>query len=230
MLDQLIQWDWQISHFLNGSSSLFADGVAMTATATLTWMPAAVVLLYVIIHNNEMKNIFLILLGIGLCILFADQIASGIFKPLVARFRPTNDPELMGWVDVVNNYRGGRYGFFSSHAANTFSVATFVALLVRNRTLSVCMVSWALLNCWTRVYLGVHYFGDVLVGTVCGILVGLIVYAGLFRFVVRREVAVVQSRYDVQTVTGYAVADARIMTFAVLLTYMFVCFRALWFG
>ncbi len=230
MLEHLIDWDWQISHFLNGSSSLFADGVAMTATATLTWMPAAVVLLYLIIHNNEMKNILLVLLGIGLCILFADQIASGIFKPLVGRFRPTNDPELMGWVDIVNGYRGGRYGFFSSHAANTFAVATFVAMLVRNRMLTAYMVSWALLNCWTRVYLGVHYFGDVFVGTVCGIIVGLLVYAALSRFLQRREAVVAQSRYDVQTVTGYAVADARALAAVLMLTYIFVCFRALCFG
>lgn len=229
MLEQLVHLDWQVSHFLNGSSSLFADGVAVMATATLTWIPTAIVLLYVIIHNNEMKNICLILLGIGLCILFADQIASGIFKPLVARFRPTNDPVLMSYVDIVNEYRGGRYGFFSSHAANTFAVATFVGMLVRCRQLSLYLVSWALLNCWTRVYLGVHYFGDVLVGTVCGVLVGLIVYAVFARFIGRHEATVVQSRYDVQTVTGYAVADARILVTALSLTYLFICFGALCF-
>ena len=94
----------------------------------------------------------------------------------MARWRPTHDPQIGILVDVVNGYRGGNYGFFSAHAANTFSLAVFFSLLTRNRILSYFLISWSLVNCWTRMYLGVHYPGDILVGLLWGGLVGYGVY------------------------------------------------------
>ena len=119
--------------------------------------PLSILLFYLIIRNNDLPGIGGTPLALGLCILLADQMASTVFKPWVGRFRPTNDPSLMYAVDVVNGYRGGKFGFFSSHAANTMAIATFLSLLVRQKSLSLWLYSWALLNCWTRVYLGVHY-------------------------------------------------------------------------
>ena len=83
-------------------------------------------------------------------------------------------------VDVVHDYRGGSYGFFSAHASNTFSVAVFLSLLFRRRLLGLLVVSWAVINSYTRIYLGVHYLGDVLVGTLFGLLIGSSMY-GLYR-------------------------------------------------
>ena len=116
----------------------------------------------------------IILLGI----LISDQLSSSIVKPLTQRYRPTQNPQLMYLVDVVNNYRGGQYGFFSAHASNTFTVAVFLSLLFRHRLAGCLLISWAALNGYTRIYLGVHYFGDVLVGTLVGIVVGF----GLYKF------------------------------------------------
>ena len=79
-------------------------------------------------------------------------------------------------VDVVNDYRGGSYGFFSSHASNTFSIAVFFAWLVRSRALTLVMVLWSLTNCWTRMYLGVHYPGDILCGALVGIVAATVVW------------------------------------------------------
>lgn len=227
MLDKLEHLDQVITLFLNGSHSLFLDGLAVSATATVTWLPVAILLLYVIIKNNEMPGILLSVLGVALCILIADQVASSWFKPMVARFRPTNDPSLMYLVDVVNDYRGGRYGFFSSHAANTFSVATFVSLLVRHRGLTLTLVSWALLNCWTRVYLGVHYFGDLLVGTLCGVLVGFLVYF-LYKRLAQKPLPSGYVSGRIYTSSGYVVADARLLMAGMLLTYLGLCYAA-WF-
>lgn len=167
----MLELDQQLTLFLNGSESLYLDRLALTATHTLTWLPAGVVLLYVLIRNNTLRGVVATVLGLAFCILVADQVASGVCKPLFARFRPTNDPMLMYVVDVADGYRGGRYGFFSSHAANTMAVATFIHLLVRSRSLAFWMYSWALLNCWTRAYLGVHYVGDLLAGTLWGLFI-----------------------------------------------------------
>ena len=113
MLQHLLQFDEKITLALNGSDSLFWDGVAKTATSTVTWIPLAAVLLYVVIHNNNVKKVGLILLAMAVCVLIADQTASGIFKPMVERFRPAQDPYLMYQIDIVDGYRGGKYGFFS---------------------------------------------------------------------------------------------------------------------
>lgn len=228
MTEVLENIDRQLTLAVNGSSSLFVDGLAVTATSTVTWLPAACILLYVIIHNNEMKNIGILLLSIGLCILLADQGASGICKPLVARWRPANDPQLMYVVDVVNDYRGGRFGFFSSHAANTFAVSTFVSLLIREYRLTLALFSWALLNCWTRVYLGVHYVGDITVGLLYGILVGGLVYWCCTHFLPALRPHAT-NRNDLLTATGYYVSDVSILIITLLVTYLYICFRALVF-
>lgn len=228
MTEVLENIDRQLTLAVNGSSSLFVDGLAVTATSTVTWLPAACILLYVIIHNNEMKNIGILLLSIGLCILLADQGASGICKPLVARWRPANDPQLMYVVDVVNDYRGGRFGFFSSHAANTFAVSIFVSLLIREYRLTLALFSWALLNCWTRVYLGVHYVGDITVGLLYGILVGGLVYWCCTHFLPASRLHAT-NRNDLLTVTGYYVSDVSILIITLLVTYLYICFRALVF-
>lgn len=220
MLEQILQTDTALTLAINGSSSLWLDGFAMAVTSTVTWIPAALVLLYVIIRHGETKYIIVTVLAVGLCVLIADQIASGLFKPMIGRWRPTNDPLLMLRLDVVDGYRGGRYGFFSSHAANTFAIATFLGLLIRHRLLTSVMVLWALLNCWSRIYLGVHYFGDVLVGIICGILVGHFVYWLHGRICPDRERTV--PGYDVQTASGYSVGDARLLA-GCLLSLFIVC-------
>ena len=220
--------DQALTLWLNGSHSLFADGIAWTATQTLTWVPAMLLVVYVIIRNNNLTGIAVTLLSIALCIVLADQVASTVFKPLVARYRPSNDPFIMYAVDVVHGYRGGRYGFFSSHAANTMAAATYLTLCIRHRALGWWLYAWALLNCWTRVYLGVHYVGDLLVGTLWGLCVGWSVYK-----LSRRsfpQLADYDARYAHRagfTPTGYSVQSAWLIISGLAATYIFVLFCAL---
>ena len=159
-----IDFDKELLLKLNGGDSLWMDGFMWVATSTYIWIPLAVILAYVIFRNNRLKESLLILLALAVVITLADQIASGICKPFFERFRPTQDPDLMYNVDIVNGYRGGRYGFISSHAANTFAVAIFVSLLIKDKILSFILLIWALLNSYSRIYLGVHYCGDILFG------------------------------------------------------------------
>lgn len=178
----LLELDKNITLFINGSDSLMWDGVIFTATHTLTWIPVGLLLLWIVYRQGGARSFFMVLGMILLGILISDQLSSSIVKPLTQRFRPAQDPHIMYLVDVVNDYRGGRYGFFSAHASNTFTVALFLTLLFRHRLAGFLLISWSLLNSYTRVYLGVHYFGDVLVGMLVGLLFGY----GLYRFFISR--------------------------------------------
>ena len=177
-MEELIQFDKQLLLAVNGSDSLFLDYLVLILTNAKTWIPLYLGLFYVVVqtHRKHWKEILFILVAAGLCVLLAGTIDDEIVKPLVARWRPTHDPEIGALVDTVNGYRGGNYGFFSAHASNTFSLALFFSLLMRHRLFVVFMVSWSLINCWTRLYLGVHYPGDILVGLCWGSIVGYSVY------------------------------------------------------
>ena len=175
-LDTLLNIDRYLLLSLNGSDSLFWDGCMLVYTSMAVWAPLALMMLYVLMKNNNIKDFLLLVVLIALVATLTDQISSGFCKPFFARWRPTNDPMLMYAVDVVNETRGGRYGFTSSHAANSFGIATFIMLLIRNRALSVSLMTWAAMNAFTRIYLGVHYPGDILAGTVIGVVVGWAVY------------------------------------------------------
>ena len=177
-MEEIIQFDKQLLLMVNGSDSVFLDYVVLTLTNAKTWIPVYLALLYVVMmtHKPHWRDVLLILAAAGLCVLLTGTIDDTIVKPLVARWRPTHDPEIGMLVDVVNNYRGGNYGFFSAHAANTFSIALFFSLLMRHRLFVIFMISWSLINCWTRLYLGVHYPGDITVGLIWGGLIGYCVY------------------------------------------------------
>lgn len=162
---------------VNGSNSIFLDSVAHVLTTATTWIPLYLSLFYIVVKNhNTVQRIAIIVGCAGLCILFAGAVDDLIVKPTVARWRPTHDPVIGTLVDVVDGYRGGKYGFFSAHACNTFSIAIFFCWLVRSKVLSFTLVLWSFVNCWTRLYLGVHFPGDILVGLTWGFTVGTSVY------------------------------------------------------
>ena len=118
----------------------------------------------------------LAVVAVGLLVLFCDQLSSGIAKPLFHRFRPTHQPDFQDAVHTVFNYRGGRYGFFSGHATNSFGFATLIALMFRNKILTTAMYIFAFVMAYSRIYLGVHFISDVVVGMLVGILVGIFIY------------------------------------------------------
>lgn len=227
-LEKIIEFDKQLLLMLNGSESLYWDGVMSVYTTTVVWIPFALALVYLLIKNNNIMNFVVLLLMIALVITLTDGITSTICKPLFARSRPTHDPDIMYMVDVVNNYRAYKYGFMSSHAANSFGVAVFVMLLVRHRLLSVSVTVWALINCYSRIYLGVHYPGDILCGALVGILCGALVYR-LYSFIsdkMRRNYNGWVS--DNYTKSGYSVSDVHFMlmvlfgTFALIPVFAFI--------
>lgn len=182
-MDTLLSFDTTLTLILNGSESLWLDHFAMLCTKVWVWVPLYIVLIYNIITCTKRPTFWYIIAGAVLCVLISDQVSSSIVKPLVCRPRPTHEPTIMHLADTVNNYRGGPYGFFSSHAANTMSMAVFMSLIIRRRSATIALLFWSLLNCWTRLYLGVHYVGDILVGLAFGVVVGITIYWLVRRFV-----------------------------------------------
>lgn len=225
-IQQLIEADKELLLSLNGSDSLFWDGFMWTVTDTRTWIVAMVVLLYVIFKNNRILEGIVITLMVGLCVLLADQLASGLCKPFFARFRPTQDPELMYMVQTVNGYRGGLYGFISSHAANTFAVAMFVSLLVRYVPFTCMMFLWALIPSYSRIYLGVHYPGDILCGAIVGVVVGAVMYL-LYAYIRRRFFDTPQYISTQYTCSGYTREDISILHATLILTYLYAVIKGM---
>jgi undecaprenyl-diphosphatase len=173
MLINLLDVDRYILSFFNGSESVFVDGVVTILTSGFTWVLLYLVLFYIVIKNNDTMSQIGITIGcVLLCLLFADGLADGIVKPLVARPRPLNDPFIKHTIDIVAGSYDRQYSFFSAHAANTFSLAIFFSLHFRRKAITVVLVAWSLLNCWTRLYMGMHYPSDIVVGLLWGFCVG----------------------------------------------------------
>ena len=117
-MQTLVDIDRTLLAFFNGSESLYVDNLAVALTSGFTWIPLYLSLLYVVIKNSEtMKQIMLVIGCVCLCIILSDGLADFIMKPMVGRFRPSQDPLLKYAVDVVNGTRGTLYGFFSAHAS-----------------------------------------------------------------------------------------------------------------
>ena len=225
-LQRLIDIDKQVMLALNGSDSLYMDGVMKIYTSTVVWLPVALVLLLVVLKNNSPRVGLLTVLAVALAVVATDQASSHIIKPLVARLRPCNDPTIMHLIDTVNGYRAGGYSFTSSHACNSFGIFAIVSLIVRNRVLSLSLLLWAAINSYSRIYLGVHYPGDILCGALLGATIGTLVYL-IFNFV-RNRVEYSSVRITANyTRSGYLVDDVQMVTAAIYATFVFISIFAL---
>ena len=173
MLERLIEIDKSVLLFFNGGHSAYLDKVMWIYSGKLIWLPLVLVILWAIFYKKKFAEAFLVLVMVVLVATLCDQISSSLIKPFFARFRPAQDPDFSSLVQIVNGYRGGRYGFVSIHAANSFGVVPFVILLYRNKWLSFTCLLWAVFNCYSRMFLGVHFPGDILFGSLLGIIIGV---------------------------------------------------------
>lgn len=175
MVEYLNQIDTQLFLFLNSINSPFWDTVMWHISGKLTWAPLYLTIIYFIFRKYRWKTLW-ILIAIAVVVTLADQISVHFFKNVFERLRPCHNPELRELVHLVNSKCGGQFGFVSSHAANTFGVAMFLLNLFRLKWFSISILLWAAVVSYSRIYLGVHYPGDVLVGSLLGVIVGWIVW------------------------------------------------------
>lgn len=169
--------DARLLLIVNGAHSPFFDSVMWCISGRWIWVPFYAVLAYLLFRRMSWKRASICLVTIGLIILAADQTCATLIRPEIGRLRPAylNNP-LSSFVHVVNGYRGGRYGFPSCHAANTFALAVFMSLVIRHKWFTVMMFSWAFVVSYSRMYLGVHYFGDLFCGATIGSLFAVLFY------------------------------------------------------
>ena len=183
LFETLNEIDRSLFFVLNGNNSSLWDNFMFHATKQLNWLPFLLALAFVIFRNKRREGlIFFVLLIIA--IIFCDQLAN-LIKHTVERLRPSQDPSMMYDVHIVNGYRGGKYGFFSAHAANTFAVATLVCLYFRSVIMSITIFSWAGRMSYSRIYLGVHFPFDILTGGIVGLTVGILLFRILKYFLIR---------------------------------------------
>lgn len=169
--------DARLLLIVNGAHSPFFDSVMWCISGRWIWVPFYAVLAYLLFRRMSWKRASICLVTIGLIILAADQTCATLIRPEIGRLRPANlNNPLSSFVHVVNGYRGGRYGFPSCHAANTFAFAVFMSLVIRHKWFTVMMFSWAFVVSYSRMYLGVHYFGDLFCGATIGSLFAVLFY------------------------------------------------------
>ncbi|MBO5809339.1 MAG: phosphatase PAP2 family protein [Bacteroidales bacterium] len=176
MIDFLTRIDTELFLFLNGLHVDWLDPVMTFISGKITWAPFYIVLLFLVIKNYKKQSI-IIIIGIILLIVCSDQVSSGIFKPIFERPRPCHNEAIKDLVYLPNGHCGGAYGFISSHACNTFALAAFLTLLLKKyyKKIAYVMFIWATLVAYSRIYMGVHYPGDVIAGAAVGAIIGVII-------------------------------------------------------
>ncbi len=197
MLDYLQSIDEALLKLINGWHSPFFDQLMWWASGKFTWWPFYLLLLVFIIWKKGWKHFALILFSLIFLISLSDQSSVHLFKNVFERLRPSHNPGLHSLLHYVNGYHGGKYGFISSHASNTFAVAWFLILIFRKNWLTTILIVWAVFVSYSRIYLGVHYPFDVIAGAAWGALLGFGTFKLIYMPVKRRIV-------EHNTNTGYS--------------------------
>ena len=180
-MEDVKQLDWDISLFLNDWGNDAVDLFFNVVTHKFYAIPLYLFVLYVLYKKIGTRNMVIALISIALLIALSDQLAN-LFKDNLERLRPFREPALEGLISKVGK-SGGTYGFYSGHASSAVALATFLWFILRrnHKILGFVMMIWSALVAYSRVYLGVHYFGDVLMGSFMGLLLGLF-FAWVYAF------------------------------------------------
>ncbi|MEI6694987.1 MAG: phosphatase PAP2 family protein [Bacteroidota bacterium] len=176
MIETLVHLDTQLFLLLNGLHNSFFDGLMWGLSSKTLWIPMYLYFSYLLFKQHK-KQALIIALAVIVSVALADSLSVALFKNVFLRLRPSHNPALEGLVHIVNGYKGGDYGFVSSHAANTFAMAVLLAhfLKAKYRYFSYFIFSWAVLVSYSRIYLGVHFPGDVICGALFGSLIAYLV-------------------------------------------------------
>ena len=182
LLDHILYLDRKAFLLINGCHSTWGDMLMAGISEMLVWVPLYAFLLWQLQRRTGWKGLGWAVLVVAAMIFASDTGSVVLFKNTFQRLRPCHAPELQGLVHLVNDHCGGRFGFVSSHASNHFAIAAFMAMVFGGhpRWAAPTLLAWAALVSYSRIYLGAHYPGDVLVGGIYGLTLGIIFF-GIFR-------------------------------------------------
>ncbi len=166
--------DHQLLLLFNGLHVDWLDSVMFAISSKWFWLPVVIFFIYIIIKKHK-KQFWIPLLAVIICFAVTDQV-SHLTKENYKRYRPSHNLELAEKVHVVNNYRGGQYGFFSGHATSSFGLALITLLFVKRKLYTYLIIAWAVLVSYSRIYLGVHFPSDVFVGAIVGSCVAFFIW------------------------------------------------------
>jgi undecaprenyl-diphosphatase len=230
MAEETLPYERDLFLWLNGQHSDFWDVFMMTYSGQthpkgILWYPLCIILIASLFYKTKWQRAVLFIICFAILITLCDQVSAGIIKPLFARFRPTHHPDFENVVQIVDGYRGGRYGFVSSHAANGFGVAMFMSLVYRYRWLTASVFMWTFVFSYSRIYLGVHFITDILGGMFLGLVIGWLVYL-LFRY--GRKKILKESPATLQKPI-YTTTHGNIITAAIVITIVVNIFYSAFF-
>ena len=177
-MENLSTLDTELFVYLNSLHADWLDGIMIGITNMWVWFPLYILLIYWVVKQYG-KRCWIVFLALGLVVLCSDQLSAHVCKPLFARLRPCYNTDLQSVIYLPKGLAGGHYGFVSSHAANTFAVATFLTAVLRRRygaIAGILLFLWAIISSYSRIYIGFHYPGDIVCGAVLGLLVGWLIW------------------------------------------------------
>lgn len=185
MIEWIKEIDTNLLIFINSGHTPFLDSVWFYVSKFYISIPIYAWIIFLLFKKFSYKQAFLLLLLMILTVVVADKISVIGFKNVFMRYRPTHHEELKHIVHIVNNYRGGLYGFVSSHAANTFSFAIVASCIFQRKAISIIVILWAVLVSYSRIYLAAHYPADIACGAILGTTVAIIAYYTLAKRIMR---------------------------------------------
>ncbi len=187
MIENIIHYDTKLFSFLNGIHSPVFDTIMYWYTQIPIWFPLYLFIIVLLIYRHRKKAIIPLIL-VALAVTATDQ-SCNFLKKETARFRPSHTETLADTIHLTQKpdgtyYTGGKYSFPSGHAANSMLFAFFIAFFIaeKKRWILYTFFGWALLMGYSRIYVGVHYPGDVICGFILGSLYGLLFFKYLYQW------------------------------------------------
>ena len=176
VVEDILPYERDFFLWLNSHTTDFWDRFMYMYSGKMTWLPLVIACLFVFVYKVKWREALVLIVCSCLVGLLCDQLSASVIKPLFERLRPTHHPDFKDCVDTYRNYLGGRLGFVSAHAANGFGIVAFSSLLFRYRPYTIAITIWALVTCYSRIYLGVHFVSDVVGGMIVGLALGTLSY------------------------------------------------------
>lgn len=188
MTNILDSYDQSIMLFLNYDGGVWLDNFWYAYSGKFIWIGMYLLILFQVFHlkrpiKENYRSLIWFVICTALIIVLSDQISSGIIKHLVERPRPSHNPAIEDMLHYVNDYKGGRFGFVSSHAANSIGLVVWLCYIFKAPVFRFTIFIWSILTCYSRIYLGVHYLGDILGGLCVGVLSAVFTHYLYKRFI-----------------------------------------------